>query len=223
MPKVKSQAPKKASAKAKKAVKAPTPTPEVVDTPPVVNTPVETPVENTPVDVNATGNNVKAAPNLLDYSVEMAAMEEQLKAAMNAVKVALTNLSTLQKKVAREKKVVDRKMNGKVKKVKDPNAPPTGFDKPVTISKELATFLGTSPDEKVSRSSVTSRVSTYCKESGLQKKTDGRKIIPDKKLSALLHIKEGVETNFFELQKHLANHYPETVAKKAAAAAKASA
>ena len=118
MPKAKSQAPKKASAKAKKAAKAPTPTPEVVDTPPVVNTPVETPVVSTPVDVNATGNNVKAAPNLLDYSVEMAAMEEQLKAAMNAVKVALTNLSTLQKKVAREKKVVDRKMNGKVKKVK---------------------------------------------------------------------------------------------------------
>jgi chromatin remodeling complex protein RSC6 len=111
-------------------------------------------------------------------------------------------------------------MNGKVKKVKDPNAPPTGFDKPVTISKELATFLGTPVDEKISRSSVTSRVSTYCKESGLQKVTDGRKIIPDKKLSTLLNIKQGVETNFFELQKHLANHYPETVAKKAAAAAK---
>ena len=147
-------------------------------------------------------------------------MEEQLKSAMAAVKVALTNLSTLQKKVAREKKVVDRKMNGKVKKVKDPNAPPTGFDKPVTISKELATFLGTPVNEKISRSSVTSRVSTYCKESGLQKKSDGRKIIPDMKLATLLNIKQGVETNFFELQKHLANHYPETVAKKAAAAAK---
>ena len=211
MPKVKNSTTKKSTGpKAKKS----TPKKEVVDTPPVVSTPVETTTE-----VNNTSNNVKVAPNLLDYGAEFTAMEEQLKSAMNAVKVALTNLSTLQKKVAREKKVVDRKMNGKVKKVKDPNAPPTGFDKPVTISKELATFLGTPVSEKISRSSVTSRVSTYCKESGLQKKTDGRKIIPDKKLATLLNIKQGVETNFFELQKHLANHYPETVAKKAAAAA----
>lgn len=213
MPKVKNSTTKKSTGpKAKKS----TPKKEVVDTPPVVSTPVETTTE-----VNNTSNNVKVAPNLLDYGAEFTAMEEQLKSAMNAVKVALTNLSTLQKKVVREKKVVDRKMNGKVKKVKDPNAPPTGFDKPVTISKELATFLGTPVSEKISRSSVTSRVSTYCKESGLQKKTDGRKIIPDKKLATLLNIKQGVETNFFELQKHLANHYPETVAKKAAAAAAA--
>lgn len=217
MPKVKHTTSKKSTApKAKKS----TPKKEVVDTPPVETPPVvSTPVETT-TEVNNTSNNVKVAPNLLDYGAEFTAMEEQLKSAMTAVKDALTNLSTLQKKVAREKKVVDRKMNGKVKKVKDPNAPPTGFDKPVTISKELATFLGTPVNEKVSRSSVTSRVSTYCKESGLQKKTDGRKIIPDKKLATLLNIKQGVETNFFELQKHLANHYPETVAKKAAAAAK---
>ena len=217
MPKVKNTTKKSTVPKAKKS----TPKKEVVDTPPVETPPpvVSTPVETT-TEVNNTSNNVKVAPNLLDYGAEFTAMEEQLKSAMAAVKVALTNLSTLQKKVAREKKVVDRKMNGKVKKVKDPNAPPTGFDKPVTISKELATFLGTPVNEKISRSSVTSRVSTYCKESGLQKKTDGRKIIPDKKLASLLKIQEGVETNFFELQKHLANHYPETVAKKAAAAAK---
>ena len=217
MPKVKNTTKKSTGPKAKKS----TPKKEVVDTPPVETPPpvVSTPVETT-TEVNNTSNNVKVAPNLLDYGAEFTAMEEQLKSAMAAVKVALTNLSTLQKKVAREKKVVDRKMNGKVKKVKDPNAPPTGFDKPVTISKELATFLGTPANEKISRSSVTSRVSTYCKESGLQKKTDGRKIIPDKKLASLLKIQEGVETNFFELQKHLANHYPETVAKKAAAAAK---
>ena len=215
MPAKQNKAKKSTGPKAKKTT---TPKKEVVDTPPVVETPtVSTPVE-APVEVNNTSNNVKVVPNLLDYGSEFSLMEEQLKSAMNAVKVALNNLNTLQKKVAREKKVVDRKMNGKVKKVKDPNAPPTGFDKPVTISKALAEFLNSPVSEKISRSSVTSRVSTYCKESGLQKKSDGRKIIPDKKLADLLNIQEGVETNFFELQKHLACHYPETVAKKAAAA-----
>lgn len=209
---------------ASKAKKTTTPKKEVVDTPPVetppvVTTPVETPVET----VNTTGNNVKVAPNLLDYGAELTAMEEQLRSVIAAVKVALTNVNALQKKVAREKRVVDRKMNGKVKKVKDPNAPPTGFEKPVTISDQLSTFLGTPKGDKVSRASVTSRISAYCKSSGLQKESDGRKIIPDKKLSTLLNISVGVETTFFELQKHLAAHYPETVAKKKAAAKAASA
>ena len=56
---------------------------------------------------------LKVAPNLLDYGAEFSAMEEQLKSAMAAVKVALTSLSTLQRKLLVKKKVVDRKMNGK--------------------------------------------------------------------------------------------------------------
>ncbi len=210
MPKVKNAKPaKKNTPKGKKVQSKP-----VVDTPPSpVEVQVETPVE-TQVDVNSTSNNVpKSAPNLLNYETEMREMEDQVKAAMGALKTVLNNLNTLQKKVAREKRVVDRKMNGKVKKEKDPNAPPTGFEKPVNISKELSEFLNVPVGEKVSRANVTSRVSAYCKESGIQKKTDGRKIIPDKKLSALLNIPEGVEMSFFELQKHLKFHYPDTVAK----------
>jgi len=219
MPAKKNTAPKnqkKTTPKGKKAQKSPapvveTPAPvETVDTAPV-ETPVETPVES---NVNSTSNNVSnSAPNLLDYESEMREMEEQLKTVMATVKSVLSNLSSLQKKVAREKKVVDRKMRGKVKKVKDPNAPPTVFEKPVEISPELSEFLGTKKGEKVSRANVTSRVSAYCKESGLQNKSDGRKIVPDSKLSKLLNIQQGVEMSFFELQKHLKYHYPETMAK----------
>ena len=87
MPKVKNSTSKKSTApKAKKS----TPKKEVVDTPPVETPPpvVSTPVETT-TEVNNTSNNVKVAPNLLDYGAEFAAMEEQLKSAMAAVKVAL--------------------------------------------------------------------------------------------------------------------------------------
>ena len=217
MPAKQNKAKKSTGPKAKKTT---TPKKEVVDTPPVetpapvVSTPVEAPVP----DVNATGNNVKAAPNLLDYSSEMSAMEEQLRTAMAAVKVALTNLTALQKKVAREKKVVDRKMRGKVKKEKDPNAPPTGFEKPVNVSTELGSFLGLKKGEQISRANVTSKVSAYCKEAGLQKKTDGRYIFPDDKLAKLLNIDSGKEITFFEIQKHLKPHYPDTVAKQKATA-----
>lgn len=206
-------APKKQS---KKTVKA------VVETPPVETVDVApTPVETTTVDtsVNSVGNNVKVAPQLLEYDEELVVLQNQLKEALNLVKTAMTGLSTLQKKVVREKRVVDRKMKGKVKKEKDPNAPPTGFEKPVNVSVELGAFLGVKKGEKISRANVTSKVSAYCKGSGLQKKTDGRYIFPDEKLSALLKIDQGKEITFFDIQKHLKFHYPDSVAKAAAAAA----
>jgi hypothetical protein len=75
MPKVKNSTSKKSTApKAKKS----TPKKEVVDTPPVETPPVvSTPVETT-TEVNNTSNNVKVAPNLLDYGAEFTAMEEHL-------------------------------------------------------------------------------------------------------------------------------------------------
>jgi chromatin remodeling complex protein RSC6 len=195
----------------------------VVETPVPVETvdvaPVETPIETTSDPVNTSGNNVKAAPNLLDYEDEMVVLQNQLRDAMALVKTAMTGLTNLQKKVAREKKVVDRKMKGKVKKEKDPNAPPTGFEKPVNVSPELGNFLGLKKGEQISRANVTSKVSAYCKEGGLQKKTDGRYIFPDEKLAKLLNIQSNSEITFFDIQKFLKPHYPDTVAKQAAAAA----
>ena len=216
MPKVKSQAPKNHKKTTPKKAQKP-----VVETPVPVETvdvaPVETPVETSSDPVNSSGNNVKSPPNLLDYETEMVALQNQLRDAMALVKNAMTGLTNLQKKVAREKKVVDRKMKGKVKKEKDPNAPPTGFEKPVNVSLELGSFLGLKKGEQISRANVTSKVSAYCKEGGLQKKTDGRYIFPDEKLAKLLNIQSGSEITFFDIQKHLKPHYPDTVAKQAAA------
>ena len=209
----KTSAPKAKKAPAKKAV---------VETPPVEKVDVvPTPVETTD-NINNVGNNVKTAPQLLEYDAELVVLQEQLKEAMTLVKTAMTGLTSLQKKVAREKRVVDRKMNGKVKKPKGPNAPPTGFEKPVNVSHELGSFLGLKKGEQISRANVTSKVSAYCKEHKLQKKTDGRYIFPDQKLSKLLSIDQGKEITFFDIQKHLKPHYPDTVAKQKAAAAAAS-
>ena len=218
--------PKQSKANAKKSTapkaKKSTPKKAVVETPPVETVDVApTPVETTTTDnVNNNGNNVKTAPQLLEYDAELVVLQGQLRDAMALVKTAMTGLTALQKKVAREKRVVDRKMNGKVNKPKDPNAPPTGFEKPVNVSTELGGFLGLKKGEQISRANVTSRVSAYCKEHKLQKETDGRYIFPDQKLSKLLSIDQGKEITFFDIQKHLKPHYPDTVAKQKAAAAK---
>ena len=218
--------PKQSKANAKKSTapkaKKSTPKKAVVETPPVETVDVApTPVETTTTDnVNNNGNNVKTAPQLLEYDAELVVLQGQLRDAMALVKTAMTGLTALQKKVAREKRDVDRKMNGKVKKPKDPNAPPTGFEKPVNVSTELGGFLGLKKGEQISRANVTSRVSAYCKEHKLQKETDGRYIFPDQKLSKLLSIDQGKEITFFDIQKHLKPHYPDTVAKQKAAASK---
>ena len=207
MPKAKTSAPKKSAPKAKKSQ------PKVVE--PVVEPVVDTPVVDTPVvdtaSVNTAGNNVAAAPQMLDYDAELLVLETQLRDAMNLVKSAMTGLTALKRKVVRERKVVDKKMRGKVKRVKDPNAPPSGFEKPIEISTDLCKFLGRKQGELVSRTNVTSQLSAYCKEHGLQKKEDGRIIVPNAALAKLLNIKKGDELTFFNLQKYLKPHYPKKV------------
>ena len=192
---------KKSAPKAKKSTKTTTPAP-VVETPaPVVETPVvDTPVENT-------GNNVQA-PQMLDYDDEFRALQTQLKDAMALVKTAMSGLTALERKVARERKVVEKKMKTKVKRVRDPNAPPSGFRKPLKVSAELQKFLNLPDGELIARTEVTKAINVYCKAHNLQKEEDKRTINADAPLKKLLRLNKGDELTFFNLQKYLKHHYP---------------
>ena len=99
-------------------------------------------------------------------------------------------------------------MKGKVKRVVDPNKPPSGFAKPGKVSDELATFLGLGKDELIARTEVTKRITKYCQERNLQKEEDKRTIHADKSLKDLLRLKKGDELTFFNLQKYMKVHYP---------------
>ena len=179
-------------------------------TTPVVDTPVvDTPVVDTPVVDTTSGNNVPAVPEIFSYDVEFADLNEQLRTAMTLVKSLTTAVSNLQKKVARDKKIADKKMKTKVKRPKDPNAPPSGFAKPLNVSPALRKFLAIGPDELIARTVVTQRINAYCKEHKLQNEEDKRKIKPDKALKALLKtLGPKDELTFFNLQKYLKPHYP---------------
>ena len=192
---------KKSAPKAKKSTKTTTPEP-VVETPAPV---VETPVVDTPVET--TGNNVQA-PQMLAYDDEFRALQTQLKDAMALVKSAMSGLTALERKVARERKVVEKKMKTKVKRVRDPNAPPSGFRKPLKVSAELQKFLNLPDGELIARTEVTKAINVYCKAHNLQKEEDKRTINADPTLKKLLRLNKGDELTFFNLQKYLKHHYP---------------
>ena len=202
MPAKKQTSAKKApKAKAtKKTTPAPVPVPEPAPVVETVVTPVETTVES--------GNNVPQVPDLFNYSDEFATLKTQLGEALTLVKTLTTAVTALERRVARDKKVADKKMKGKVKKPRDPNAPPTGFQKPINVSDELRKFLGLAQGELIPRTQVTSKINEYCKEHNLQKQEDKRVLMPDATLSKLLRLKKGDELTFFNLQKHLKHHYP---------------
>jgi len=198
MPATKKQTSNKKPSAAKKVVVKSSPVPvPVVET---VVTPVDTVVES--------GNNVQEAPDLFNYGDEFASIKSSLVDALALVKNLTTTVTALERRVARDKKVADKKMRRKVKKVRDPNAPPTGFQKPINVSVELRKFLSLAPDELIPRTQVTSRINEYCKKHGLQKEEDKRILMPDATLSKLLRLKKGDHLTFFNLQKHLKHHYP---------------
>lgn len=84
-----------------------------------------------------------------------------------------------------------------------------GFNKPLHISAELASFLGKKPTELVSRNDVTRFVCKYIKDNNLQNPSDRRQILGDAKLNSLLDYKPGKEDplRYPTIQKKINRHY----------------
>ena len=176
---------------------------------PVVETPVvETPVVETPVVETPVGQTLVVETEDSGYDQEFLELQTDLRAAMTLVKDLLGKVNRLEKRVSRDRKVMNKKMKGRVKRVVDPNKPPSGFAKPGPISDELAKFLGLQKGEEIARTEVTKRITAYCKEHSLQKEEDKRQILPDTALKKLLRLSKGDELTFFNLQKYMKVHYP---------------
>ncbi len=165
--------------------------------------PVEQPVETAVVE-----NVAVVEKDEENYDQEFATLHEQLALALQTVKAVSSSLKALEKRVARDRKVMNKKMKGRAKRVVDPNKPPSGFAKPGPVSDELAKFLGLKNGELIARTEVTKKITEYCKEHNLQKAEDKRTINVDSTLKKLLRIKKGEELTFFNLQKYMKVHYP---------------
>jgi chromatin remodeling complex protein RSC6 len=114
-------------------------------------------------------------------------------------------LKTLEKRTMKQLKVVQKLNNKKRKKA---TRAPSGFVKPAPISKELADFLGKPEGTEMARTDVTREINKYIRANDLQDKNNGRKIIPDKALSALLKIEDEVILTYFNLQRYMGPHFP---------------
>jgi upstream activation factor subunit UAF30 len=194
--------------KTEKVVKAKKPKVEKQE---VAATPVVPVVENTvPEDVDA------AETPLAEQSIEFLSKLGQLGVLISALK---TEYRSLEKKWSKELKSAQKQSSKR--KRKTGNRPPSGFVKPTKISDELASFLGKDKGSEMARTAVTRDINTYIRENNLQDKTNGRKIIPDAKLSALLKLEKADELTYFNLQRFMSPHFAKTVKGEVVAAATA--
>ena len=161
---------------------------------------VETPVQETSV--------VEAPQDAVEnYAQEFTHLVEQLKVLQNSLKELTVYTSKLEKRVAKDQKVLQKRVNGKRKRA-NTSSSPSGFSKPGPVSDELRNFLKLGDGELIARTEVTKRINAYCKENGLQGKEDKRVLKPDKTLKTLLRIGKNDELTFFNLQKYMKVHFP---------------
>jgi chromatin remodeling complex protein RSC6 len=180
---------KSAPAKSTKSGPAKSAPAKVVETPPVADISVA-PVENA----------------ITNYSDEFTHLLGQLRSLQTTLKELTTYTSNLEKRVAKDQRVVQKRVNGKKRRAS--TGTPSGFSKPGKISDELRSFLGLKADELVARTEVTKRINAYCKENGLQDQKDKRILKADKTLQKLLRLKPSDELTFFNLQKYMKVHFP---------------
>ena len=183
---------KKTSAPKKKVSKK---APKVVETKKVETTPVEsTPVE-TPTDTIA------------NYADEFTHLLSQLRTLQTTLKDLTQYTMKLEKRVAKDQKAVQKRVNGKRRRAPG-SGQPSGFSKPGPVSDELRSFLKLGKDELIARTEVTKRINAYCKENGLQSDTDKRVLKADTTLRKLLRLGKNDELTFFNLQKYMKVHFP---------------
>lgn len=149
------------------------------------------------------------APDAVTIEASMTQTLNQFQETILSLTVSLNKLKAdfklLERQVIKEARTMD-KVNAKRNKNKGARAP-SGFVKPTAISKDLAKFLNVAADAKMARTDVTKLITAYVKQNKLQAPDNGRKIIPDKKLMALLGCGPKDEVTYFNLQSYMKPHF----------------
>ena len=141
-----------------------------------------------------------------EQSIEYLAKLQQITQLMSSLK---SEFRLLEKKWSRDLKVAQKQSSKR--KRKSGNRAPSGFVKPTRISDELASFLGKEKGSEMARTSVTRDINLYIRTNNLQDKANGRKIIPDDKLTSLLKLQKTDELTYFNLQRYMSPHFAKSV------------
>ncbi len=191
VPEVKKAAPKKKAVEEKKV------TPKEV-----VAAPATTPVESDEKDEPSSGEAL------------LGGLTEKMVALAAQVKTIQVSLKQLAKEFDKQKKIIDKVQKKREKAKKSPS----GFAKPCKISDELCDFIGVAKGTEQSRTDITRFINSYVKEHNLNNPQNRREFFPDKKLKAILNVKDGEKVTYFVLQRLIAHHFPPSMSKLAAAA-----
>lgn len=162
----------------------------------------EVPVVPQEVKVETTGSDTELYDQTALQFTNISVLVQEIQGQLSKLR---TELKVVEKSVSKEMKHLD-KVYSKKKKNKGTRAP-SGFVKPTKISNELALFLSKEPGAMMARTDVTKEMTNYIRENKLQDKENGRKIIPDDKLTKLLNIDSSVELTYFNLQKYMSPHF----------------
>lgn len=162
--------------------------------------------EPTPVVVE---DEVVAAPADVVQQDKFVLVLERLNNMSNTIKELVNVVKALQK----EDKKASKKTEKKTKRSKAAPVeggaprPVSGFAKPSKLSDSLCAFLGVPAGTSMARTDVTRVLNEYIKSNNLQTPTDKRVIIPDEKLKSILSLQEGENLTYFNLQKHIKQHF----------------
>ena len=199
------------ASKTDKQSAAPTPTPAPVLSEPLVKkaakkskTVVET-VAPAPVVESAAPTNEVIEPVDSSVTLKLNEFGAKIQQAVSIFSSLKGDFKTLEKTIARELKAAAKVSAKKTKR--SGNRQPSGFVKPTRISDELATFLGKSSGTQMARTEVSKEINAYIRANKLQDKDNGRKIIPDAKLSTLLKTQPSDELTYFNLQRFMKHHF----------------
>lgn len=164
-------------------------------------------VETPKVEPTTTTDIVAPVDSVSFYSDEFTHLLGQLRTLQTTLKELTVYTQKLEKRVAKEQKAVQKKVNGKRRRAPS-SGQPSGFSKPGPVSDELRKFLQLGKDELIARTEVTKRINAYCKKNKLQGEKDKRVLKADKPLRTLLRLGTKDELTFFNLQKYMKIHFP---------------
>lgn len=159
---------------------------------------VEPPAPVEPAPVEAPVEEPKSTENYAELMKMLIEIDKLVKSTMPMVK-------KLQKQHEKDVKAAEK--SKKVKRRRDPNAPPSGFARPGKVSTELTKFLGLGADEEIARTKVAQQISQYIKDHDLKNKDNKKEIILDDKLSSLFNLKKGDKVEYFKIQTYLSPHF----------------
>ena len=168
-------------------------------------------VETTPTQVVekaaavTTVDDTKVEDETTAWSTQSSEFLSKIQSLASALSSLKTEFKSLDKSVSKQLKNAARM--GAKRKRKCGNRQPSGFVKPTLISDELAAFLSKDKGSEMARTEVTREINKYIRANDLQDKDNGRRILPDAKLSKLLKLTKKDELTYFNLQRYMSPHF----------------